>query len=150
MCALKLKGVFIFAGDLLYTKMYVKAAKSFHESLLFSILRCSMQFFESTPIGRILNRFSKDIEVTETRLPDFLRPLVRNFLNILSIVVVISVTQPYFILFFIPISISYVFIQVWWYENITFISIYVLMMMNWIKIANLCKLCSTVKTYGIG
>lgn len=91
--------------------MYVRAAKKFHESILFSILRSNMQFFESTPIGRILNRFSKDIEVTETRIPDFLRTLVRHSLNVLSVVVVISVTQPYFLLFFLPISISYVFIQ---------------------------------------
>ena len=53
-------------GDIAFLIMLMKSAKLFHESMLYSILRSTMQFFESTPIGRIINRFSKDIEAVET------------------------------------------------------------------------------------
>ncbi len=95
--------------------MLIRACKNYHQSLLYSILRCNMQFFESTPIGRILNRFSKDLEVTETRIPDFFRMFVRSAFNVLSVIVVISITQPFFMLFFIPIAVGYAFVQVRYY-----------------------------------
>lgn len=99
-------------GDFIFTEMFVRAAKNFHEDLLYSIVRCTMQFFESTPIGRILNRFSKDIDAIESRIPEFLRMFIRSALNVLSVVVVISVTQPFFLLAFIPITAGYILIQV--------------------------------------
>lgn len=92
--------------------MCVRAAKKLHNVLLDSLLRCTMQFFESTPIGRILNRVSKDIEVSETRIPDLFRTFVRSALSVLSVVVVVSITQPYFVLLFLIIAIVYVLIQV--------------------------------------
>lgn len=36
--------------------MYLRAARLYHKKLLFSILRSTLHFFESTPIGRIINR----------------------------------------------------------------------------------------------
>ncbi|XP_019185928.1 PREDICTED: ABC transporter C family member 12-like isoform X2 [Ipomoea nil] len=39
----------------------LNAAKRLHESMLHSILRAPMVFFHTNPIGRIINRFSKDL-----------------------------------------------------------------------------------------
>lgn len=39
----------------------ITAARKLHENLLMNILRSPMSFFDTTPIGRIINRFSKDI-----------------------------------------------------------------------------------------
>ena len=47
-------------------------------TMLSSILRSKMQWFESTPVGRIINRFSKDIQVIESLLPNSYR-MVNNF-----------------------------------------------------------------------
>jgi ABC-type multidrug transport system fused ATPase/permease subunit len=54
--------VFVMAG-------YV-AAKRFHERAVTSLFRSPIAFFESTPIGRIVNRFSRDMEVIDAPLPD--------------------------------------------------------------------------------
>ena len=62
------KGLFAFFANLLFVFMYIKASRNLHKSMLASILHCNMQFFESTPIGRIINRFSKDIDATETKI----------------------------------------------------------------------------------
>lgn len=92
--------------------MVMRSAQTIHESLLNSILRCGMLFFESTPIGRILNRFSKDVESIEKEIPEYFSQLIKALLSVLSVVVVISITWSFFLIFFIPICVAYVLVQV--------------------------------------
>ena len=80
--------------------------------MLYTVMRCDMNFFESTPIGRILNRFNKDIETIEFRLPEALRNVLRVSYNFLLIVIVISINSPIFLVTLVPILILYLFIQV--------------------------------------
>ena len=51
-------------------------------TMLSSILRSKMQWFESTPVGRIINRFSKDIQVIESLLPNSYRMV--NYFDLLQ------------------------------------------------------------------
>ena len=60
-------------GETVHTLMFIRAVKYLHNSMLFSILRSNMRFFESTPSGRIINRFNKDIEANETSIPNTLK-----------------------------------------------------------------------------
>jgi ABC-type multidrug transport system fused ATPase/permease subunit len=45
------------------------AAKKFHEQMLHSAMRAPVFFFDTTPIGRILNRFTKDIADVDQMVP---------------------------------------------------------------------------------
>lgn len=47
----------------------VIAAASLHRYLLTGILRTPSHFFDTTPVGRILSRFSKDVDVLDNTLP---------------------------------------------------------------------------------
>lgn len=44
------------------------AAIHFHKTLLHGVLRAPVTFFDITPTGRILSRFSKDVDVLDTGL----------------------------------------------------------------------------------
>ncbi|XP_054161116.1 multidrug resistance-associated protein 1-like [Oppia nitens] len=46
----------------------VLAAKRLYETLLSSIVQSPMSFFDTTPLGRIVNRFSKDIDILDTQM----------------------------------------------------------------------------------
>ena len=54
----------------------MRASAYLHNTMLANILRGPMEFFDVTPIGRILNRFSKDIDTIDVLLPSNLRTLV--------------------------------------------------------------------------
>ncbi|XP_035665818.1 multidrug resistance-associated protein 5-like, partial [Branchiostoma floridae] len=45
-----------------YVKVTLGASSSMHDSVFASIFRCPMKFFDVTPTGRILNRFSRDLD----------------------------------------------------------------------------------------
>lgn len=62
--------------DLLPRLGCLSAAKSLHRTLLNGILHAPNAFFDTTPVGRILTRFSKDIETLDTKLPRTIPDLV--------------------------------------------------------------------------
>merc|ERR1719400_340754 len=70
-----------------------------------------MSFFETTPLGRILNRLSKDVDICDTTIPNNLRGLLGTILNVLVTVIVIVFAMPIFLVVVIPIAIAYYFLQ---------------------------------------
>lgn len=52
-------GLFVFLGTLLLANASVNASGILHSRLLRNILRVPMVFFDTTPIGRVVNRFAK-------------------------------------------------------------------------------------------
>lgn len=49
---------------------FIKASVSIHRALLVNVMRLPMEFFWANPAGRLLSRFSKDIDIIDERLPD--------------------------------------------------------------------------------
>lgn len=88
------------------------ASKALHDLLLSKLLRYPMSFFESTPQGRIVNRFSKDMFVIDDTLPRILSSFFRCFVEVMSSIIVISYATPFFIIVVVPLTAFYLFIQV--------------------------------------
>ena len=75
-----IREIAVFAGSL-------QASKTIHDTLLRSVMRAKGRFFDSTPLGRMMNRFSKDLEavdqeVAPVALVGFITPLVSPFSDI--------------------------------------------------------------------
>ncbi len=64
--------LFVMAANVLRDVVAVwgsyRASKSMHERLLSHVLALPMAFFDSQPMGRLLNRFTKDTEATDEEL----------------------------------------------------------------------------------
>ncbi|XP_076459189.1 multidrug resistance-associated protein 1-like [Babylonia areolata] len=106
-----LQGLFVFAAALVQTVGSLKASHMLHTAFLSNILRCPMHFFDVTPLGRIINRFSKDIDLIDNVLPMNVRMFLLCFLHVLGTVVIISMGTPVFLAVILPLMIVYYFVQ---------------------------------------
>ncbi|XP_035434175.2 multidrug resistance-associated protein 1 isoform X1 [Spodoptera frugiperda] len=88
------------------------AARALHAALLAGVLRApSIGFFDCTPVGRVLNRFSKDVDVLDNVLPMTLRGWTSCFFAVLGTLFVISFSTPIFMAVILPIGFIYYVIQ---------------------------------------
>lgn len=85
----------------------LKAGTEFHNGLLDAVLRSPLSFFEGTPVGRVLNRFSRDMEAIDQQIPrSFLEAFACGFMILTTICVVIFVS-PFALVAVVPIGILY-------------------------------------------
>lgn len=101
----------IVIASLVYARGSIKCAGKMHSSLLDGIIRAPMSFFDTTPIGRIVNRFSKDIDIIDESLPNYFFYWFQILVQCIAIFCVIISVTPWFTLLIVPISIIYYFIQ---------------------------------------
>ncbi|XP_072128555.1 ATP-binding cassette sub-family C member 8 isoform X2 [Mobula birostris] len=89
----------------------LKVTKELHKSLLNKVILAPMRFFETTPLGNILNRFSADTNIIDQHIPATLECLSRSTLLCLCALAVISYVTPIFIIALVPLAVAYYFIQ---------------------------------------
>ncbi|GMS97817.1 hypothetical protein PENTCL1PPCAC_19992 [Pristionchus entomophagus] len=87
-----------------------QASLNLHGPMLRAILRSPMHFFDMTPIGRILNRLSRELDVIDVMIPINVRQLVNNMLQVVAIILVISYSTPLFIAAIVPLAALYFFL----------------------------------------
>ncbi|XP_029456037.1 ATP-binding cassette sub-family C member 9 isoform X2 [Rhinatrema bivittatum] len=91
--------------------MGLTAAKNLHHNLFKKIILAPIRFFDTTPVGLILNRFSADTNIIDQHIPPTLESLTRSTLLCLSAIGVISHATPMFLITLIPLGIAFYFIQ---------------------------------------
>ncbi|XP_074603021.1 multidrug resistance-associated protein 1-like [Brevipalpus obovatus] len=106
-----LQGTFGCMGSIALVRGFLRASISFHKDLLYRVLRSPMSFFDTTPSGRIVNRFAKDIDALDSGTPNNFEDFLVCLLDVLSTLVIISMETPWFIIVIIPIGLIYGFIQ---------------------------------------
>ncbi|XP_059617032.1 multidrug resistance-associated protein 1 isoform X4 [Phlebotomus argentipes] len=87
------------------------AAKRLHKVLLLGTMRAPLSYFDTTPSGRILSRFSKDIDTLDSILPRNISAVYYFSFEVLATLVVISISTPLFVAVIIPIGLLYYFVQ---------------------------------------
>uniref|UniRef100_A0A2K5I7F9 ATP binding cassette subfamily C member 9 n=1 Tax=Colobus angolensis palliatus TaxID=336983 RepID=A0A2K5I7F9_COLAP len=91
--------------------MGLTAAKNLHHNLLNKIILGPIRFFDTTPLGLILNRFSADTNIIDQHIPPTLESLTRSTLLCLSAIGMISYATPVFLVALLPLGIAFYFIQ---------------------------------------
>ncbi|XP_071188122.1 ATP-binding cassette sub-family C member 9-like isoform X1 [Salvelinus alpinus] len=89
----------------------LSAATNLHHNLLNKIIHAPIRFFDVTPLGQILNRFSADTNIIDQHIPPTLESLTRSTLLCLSAIGVIAFVTPSFLIALVPLAVSFYFIQ---------------------------------------
>ncbi|XP_077205501.1 ATP-binding cassette sub-family C member 2 isoform X2 [Paroedura picta] len=105
------QALFLLAGSFLAASGAVQASRILHQRLIRNILRAPMSFFDTTPTGRIVNRFAKDIFTVDETIPMSFRSWLSCFLGILSTLLLICLATPFFAIVIVPLSILYYLVQ---------------------------------------
>ncbi|XP_065414954.1 multidrug resistance-associated protein 1 isoform X12 [Chrysemys picta bellii] len=70
-----------------------------------------MMFFEQTPIGNLLNRFSKETDAIDSVIPDKLKSLLGFLFSLLEIYIVVIVATPIAVVAIMPLTVLYAMFQ---------------------------------------
>nr|XP_006012342.2 PREDICTED: multidrug resistance-associated protein 7 [Latimeria chalumnae] len=103
--------IFTAARAFLFAYGAICAATVIHNRILQRVLKATVSFFDMTPIGRIVNRFSSDLYCVDDTLPFILNIFLANLYGLLGLVVVISYGLPWITLLLAPLTLLYYFIQ---------------------------------------
>ncbi|XP_072049231.1 ATP-binding cassette sub-family C member 5-like isoform X2 [Amphiura filiformis] len=76
----------------------LRATTHLHDEVFNKVVSCPMSFFDTTPSGRILNRFSKDMDEVDVRLPLYLEFWIQNVLRILFTIGLVAMVFPWFLI----------------------------------------------------
>lgn len=88
----------------------IVAANDMFKRLLKSVLGSKMRFFDQTPLGRIMNRFSKDVEAVDQEISSYGEAAFISVVECLSSLLLISVITPGFLIFAVIIGSLYYFV----------------------------------------
>mmetsp|Transcript_36853 Transcript_36853/g.92371 ORF Transcript_36853/g.92371 Transcript_36853/m.92371 type:complete len:144 (+) Transcript_36853:1984-2415(+) len=90
-----LSGLLVLYRQMHWAKCCVDASKKIHVDMLARVVRAPMSFFHCNPHGRVINRFSKDLDKVDTELPDQLSDVTQCAAQVIFTLTLIAVAVPW-------------------------------------------------------
>ncbi len=87
------------------------AARKLHEKMLWRLLKSPVSFFDQTPVGRIVNRFTSDFQTIDRDIADNFVGVARSILDLFSSFAVIITVLPPFFIWILPMLVMYFRLQ---------------------------------------
>ncbi|KAM4537947.1 ATP-binding cassette sub-family C member 4-like isoform 2-T2 [Fundulus diaphanus] len=103
--------IFGFVRSLLIFHGLVKSAQTLHNNMFNAVLRTHVHFFDLNPIGRILNRFSKDIGQMDSMLPITFVDFYQLFLQNVGVVAVAASIIPLILIPVVPLLLFFLYLR---------------------------------------
>ncbi|XP_041086711.1 multidrug resistance-associated protein 1-like [Polyodon spathula] len=105
------QGVAVFSYSITVSIGGVLASRYLHQSMLHHVLRSPMSFFERTPSGNLVNRFSKETDTIDSVIPSIIKMFLGSLFNVLACCVVILIATPVVAVIIPPLGLLYFFVQ---------------------------------------
>uniref|UniRef100_A0AAX7TN60 Multidrug resistance-associated protein 4 n=1 Tax=Astatotilapia calliptera TaxID=8154 RepID=A0AAX7TN60_ASTCA len=103
--------VFGFARSLVIFHGLVRSAQTLHNSMFSAVLHTPVTFFDVNPIGRILNRFSKDVSQMDSMLPITFVDFYQLFLQNAGVIAVAASVIPLILIPVVPLLIIFLYLR---------------------------------------
>lgn len=88
------------------------ASRHLHLDLLHNVLRSPMSFFERTPSGNLVNRFSKEIDTIDSAIPPIIKMFMGSTFNVIGACIIILLATPIGAVIIPPLGLVYFLVQV--------------------------------------
>ncbi|KAJ2890340.1 hypothetical protein IWW38_004188, partial [Coemansia aciculifera] len=95
----------------LWSACAVRCGRKSHRTMLAAVFRSPMSFFDTTPLGRILQRFSKDQTSVDEVIPRTFGAWLQNLVSIIFSLAVIVVSMPSFGLMIVPTVLFFFYLK---------------------------------------
>ncbi|XP_006879633.1 PREDICTED: multidrug resistance-associated protein 4 [Elephantulus edwardii] len=109
--------LFGIARSLLVFYILVNSSQNLHNKMFESILKAPVLFFDRNPIGRILNRFSKDIGHMDDLLPLTFLDFIQTFLQVVGVVAVAVAVIPWIAIPLVPLAVVFFILRRYFLET---------------------------------
>ncbi|KAH8927089.1 hypothetical protein BT69DRAFT_1258598 [Atractiella rhizophila] len=98
-----------FIASFAMVLLALRASRTLFKRTILSVVGGTFRYFDKTPTGRILNRFSQDFATVDSELSSWLEFLVLNLMGYLSAIVVVIAIVPWFLI--VTIIMLYIFFR---------------------------------------
>ncbi|XP_056392341.1 multidrug resistance-associated protein 1 isoform X2 [Hyla sarda] len=105
------QGIAVFGYSTTVSLGGVLASRYLHVDLLHNVLRFPMSFFERTPSGNLVNRFSKEIDTIDSMIPQIIKMFMGSLFNVIGACVIILIATPIVAVMIPPLGLLYFFVQ---------------------------------------
>lgn len=97
----------------------LKGSRTLFSKLLNAILRAPLSFFDTAPLGRVMNRFSKDLGMVDQGLVTVITSFLGNAIGAISVLVVVTAVTYEFFLVSVVVSkfLSTLFIEPFFFKK---------------------------------
>ncbi|KAF9044293.1 multidrug resistance-associated ABC transporter [Panaeolus papilionaceus] len=95
----------------------IVASMNLYRRAFGGVLGSPLSFFDTTPIGRIVSRLSKDQETIDAALPIILQSFVTTLISVFGTIGLVFYTFPYLGIIFAPLAILYYIASVYYRRN---------------------------------
>ncbi|KAJ5908497.1 ABC transporter 7 [Penicillium taxi] len=85
----------------------IHASWKIHDRLLKAVMRAKFRFFDSTPLGQLMNRFSKDVQSVDQEVAPVAIGMLHSLASVIMIVILISIITPGFLIAGVFITLVY-------------------------------------------
>ncbi|MBC7428583.1 MAG: ABC transporter ATP-binding protein/permease [Bacteriovorax sp.] len=98
---------FNLSNQMFWLKHGIKAGIELHDRMLASVLKAPVRFFDTTPVGRLLQRFSRDLESVDIQLQWSFEAAVQSLFQIIVSLSVIIILVPMVLVVILPVGFIY-------------------------------------------
>ncbi|NWQ61769.1 MRP1 protein, partial [Neopipo cinnamomea] len=105
------QGIAVFGYSMVVSIGGIFASRHLHHNLLHNVLRSPMSFFERTPSGNLVNRFSKEIDTIDSTIPPIIKMFMGSTFNVIGACIIILLATPIAAVIIPPLGLVYLFVQ---------------------------------------
>ncbi|CAD5186647.1 unnamed protein product [Musa acuminata subsp. malaccensis] len=103
--------LFAYTRSLVAARQGLNASKAFFSSLMDSVFKAPMSFFDSTPVGRILTRVSSDLSILDFDIPYSIVFVLSGSLEISGMIIIMASVTWQVLIVAVPVMIRMIFVQ---------------------------------------